>query len=106
MAIAERDADERRQPSQQQSTRDDHGRANSASHAPALPRHNQFATEAARTIFGTTTRRSPKMLKRLSYVAFALIFATQLVPAASAEQIYIYDRPGFIGDDYEATFDV
>jgi hypothetical protein len=28
------------------------------------------------------------------------------VVAARSEQIYIYDRPAFVGEDYEATFDV
>ncbi|MBI1212147.1 MAG: hypothetical protein GC190_11840 [Alphaproteobacteria bacterium] len=36
-------------------------------------------------------------------VLIALGLATQV---AGAEQIYIYDRPGFVGEDYEATFDV
>ena len=47
------------------------------------------------------------MLKRwFSVAALAVSLAAQAAPTANAEQIYIYDRPGFVGEDYEATFDV
>src|SRR4051794_28501335 len=46
------------------------------------------------------------MLRWLSIAALAVVASGQLAATANAEQIYLYDRPGFVGEDYEATFDV
>lgn len=42
----------------------------------------------------------------LSITSFVLMMSLQAAQTARAEQIYIYDRPNFVGEDYEATFDV
>src|SRR5689334_6576542 len=45
------------------------------------------------------------LLRSLSIASLILSLALGAMPAR-AEQIYIYDRPNFLGEDYEATFDV
>jgi hypothetical protein len=42
----------------------------------------------------------------MSIAGLVLMAAGCFAGSASAEQIYIYDRPNFTGEDYEATFDV
>src|SRR5437868_4324596 len=46
------------------------------------------------------------MLKALPIALLVLMTLTGFAASASAEQIYIYDRPNFLGEDYEATLDV